>query len=63
MGGLTLWMVDIYICTIDQSQIEGEKSSVEESAKFTDLSLQVALGRVPCSQTSGLGNQGKCQVY
>ncbi len=56
----------------------------EESAKFTDLSLQVALGRVPCSQISlyrllwgeyhvhrplftgchsGLGVQGKCQVY
>jgi hypothetical protein len=31
---------------------ERRKSSGDESAKFADLSLQVALGRVPCSQTS-----------
>jgi hypothetical protein len=35
-----------------KSNGRGKKSSGEESAKFTDLSLQVALGRVPCSQTS-----------
>ncbi len=28
------------------------KSSKEQCSMFTDLSLQVALGRVPCSQTS-----------
>jgi hypothetical protein len=44
---------------------ERRKSSGEKSAKFADLSLQVTLGRVPCSQTSlyRLGIQGKCQVY
>jgi len=41
------WIVDP-----DQSSMEEEYSSGEESAKFTDLYLKVALGRVPCSQTS-----------
>jgi hypothetical protein len=56
-------MVDIYICTkainalwveLTKTKVQWKrrKSSGEESAKFTDLSLQVALGGVPCSKTS-----------
>ncbi len=43
--------------------------SKEQCSKFTDLSLQVALGRVPCSQTSltghpsGLGVMVSYKVY